>query len=194
MARASDFNAAKDPESHAAIYKGVTATQLATVFGVTDNKVGSIIGNLKPCGVGNRGAALYKIRDAAQYLAQRDISAEDLADTIRRMHPSELPLLLRKEYWQAEKLKQEYEIKAGDLWSTAQVIEYVGEFYKLVKMSAQLMSDSVERTTELSDRQRALIKQSTDGMLEDLRGRIEKTFANREKDSVAAKAAEGDDL
>ena len=52
----------------------------------------------------------------------------------------------------------------------------MGEVFKLVKMSVLLMSDAVERQTELSDRQREIIKSLTHGMLDDLVKRIEEKF------------------
>jgi hypothetical protein len=185
MARTNGFDAAKDPVSHAAIYKGVTKTQLAAIFDVSDKKVEMVLGELTPVGTGPRGSPIYKISEAAPLLALPKITPEQIAEQIKGMHFTDLPMILRKEFWAGQKLKQDYEIKAGDLWPTTKVIESVGEFFKLVKMSAQLMSDAVERQTELTDRQRAIIKQLTDSMLEDLRSRTVEVFSQKPSKSEA---------
>lgn len=174
--RAGVINPIKDATTYAAIYQGVTASQLGAIFHVDDRKVREAIASLKPCGTGNRGAPIYKIHEAAQALVKPKIAPEELRATIKDMHFTDLPTVLKKEFWAGERLRQDYMIKAGELWSTEEVIQKVGELFKLVKMSAQLMSDAVERSAELSDRQRAIIKQLTDGMLVDLKKKVESEF------------------
>jgi hypothetical protein len=92
------------------------------------------------------------------------------------MHHSELPKMLTKEFWAGQRSKQEYELKAGDLWGTATVIEKMGEVFKLVKMSALLTVDTVERQVELTVHQRLLIKNIMDGMLIDLSTTLQEKF------------------
>lgn len=175
----SSFNPTKDATSFAAIYNGCTAKQLREVFKVPGPMVNAAIARVKPCGKSERGADLYHIRDVALYLVKDKLDAKEIRDTIMQMHFTELPTLLKKEFWAGERLRQDYEIKNGDLWPTTQVIEYVAELYKIVQMSAKLASDNVERTVELTDRQRAIIKSHMDGMLDDLRRKIEENFRGK---------------
>lgn len=176
MARPGTVNPVKDPETHVALYQGVTFSQLAVALDMNEKAVKDKLHELTPCGVGPRGVALYKLGEAAQILLKPRATPDDLREMIKQMHFTELPMILRKEFWAGERLRQDYLIKAGELWSTSEVIEKVGELFKLVKTSAQLMSDSVERSTELSDRQRAIFKQITDSFLSDLQKKVETQF------------------
>jgi hypothetical protein len=129
---------------------------------------------------GRKGAAsLYKIYDVAPYLVRPIF---DIETYIKKMHHNELPKLLTKEFWAGQRSRQEFELKAGQLWPTAKVIEKVSEVFKLVKMSALLATDNLERSTELTDKQRDVINGAMRGMLLDLERMIRENFKEPEPD------------
>lgn len=163
-----------DDESKAAIYNGMNLSQLCALFKMDNRTVlGKIqAGGVKPSGTRNQ-TDIYYVHEVAPYLVK---PAYDIEAYIKRMHHSELPKHLTKEFWAGLKSKQDYEERAGMLWRTEKVVQEVGELFKLVKMSALLMVDAVERTTELSERQRDIIKGLTHGMLDEIRGRVEENF------------------
>ena len=64
----------------------------------------------------------------------------------------------------------------------------------MVAMSARLFSDGVERNTELSDRQKNVINGLVDGMLMEIREKMEKEFGEKPEVSDVEEAASEDDL
>lgn len=166
-----------DEASKTIIYKGANMSQLQVIFAISHQQLTQKIAGLQPSGERN-GVMLFHIREVAERLAKP--SPSEIESAIRRLNPADIPKMLSKEFWAGQRSKQDYLLKAGDLWPTAKVVSEVGELMKLVKMSAQLMSDAVERQTELSDRQRAIIKSLTDGMLDDLSKAVIKKFSKPE--------------
>jgi len=172
MARAGET--ILDQESSLGIYQGLNITQLARLFHqeyrLIQEKI--ISANIKP--VGRRhNADIYAVHEVAPHIVKPIFDAESY---IRKMDPRELPKMLSKEYWAGQRSRQEYELRAGQLWPTEKVVAEVGELMKIVKMSSLLMLDAVERQTELNDRQREIIRSLTHGMLDDLVKRIEERF------------------
>lgn len=171
-----------DADSTAMIYAGLNITQLAALFKMEPKTVTAKLtqGEVKPCGQRNLTDIFY-VHEAAPFLVK---PAYDIEAYIRRMNHNDLPKHLTKEFWAGLKSRQDYEERAGMLWRTEKIIQHVGELFKLVKMSALLMIDAVERTTELSDKQRDLVKSLTHGMLEEITQRIEAEFKMPDDDTV----------
>lgn len=153
-----------DEESRALLYEGANLSQLGILFGMDHRVLVEKLHGVPP--VGRRGATdIYSIREVAPKLVRPDY---DIETYIRKMNHTDLPKMLSKEYWAGQRSRQEFMLKAGDLWETAKVIEKVGELYKMIRMSMLLMIDSVERQVELTPRQRDIIKELADGTLRDL--------------------------
>jgi hypothetical protein len=165
-----------DPESRTAIYEGLTLSQCVILFEMDLPTLSKAIeGRVMPCGTRN-GFPIYKVKEIIPWVVK---PAYNVEERLRAMNPAELPKMLSKEFWAGQRAKQEFMLRNGDLWPTAKVVEEVGELMKVVKMSAQLAADAVERQVELSDQQRAIIKAQMDGMLEDLHSRIQERFKER---------------
>jgi hypothetical protein len=174
-------------ESNAIIWQGANQGQICALFGMDKKTVNEKLTkhNLKPVGRRNN-VDIYSVREIAPYMVR---PAYDIEAYIKRMNPNDLPKHLGKEFWAGMKSRQDYEERAGLLWRTEKVVASVGELLKLVKMSTLLMMDALERQTELSERQREIIKSLSHGMLEDLVARIEKDFKMpTEEDLSKAKA------
>jgi hypothetical protein len=167
----------QDDESTAVIYQGASQDQLMRLFKLDHRTAKRKLMEARQGGVvpvtRRSGTDLYAIHEVAPYFCK---PVFDPAEYMRNMDPRELPKMLSKEYWAGQRSRQEFEEKAGLLWKTEKIVEEVGELMKLVKMSALLMMDAVERQTELSDRQRGLIKSLTHGMLADLMQRVNSKF------------------
>lgn len=164
---------AMDGEGESMIYDGVNMSQMIRLFGMTAATLRERIHNVPPAG-NRRGVPIWRIRDI--YWRMWRPTEEQVDTAMHRLNHADLPKALTKEYWAGLRSRQEYELKAGNLWPTVTVIQEVGELLKLVRMSALLMVDTVSRQTELSDRQRAIIKESTDGMLGELHAAVLKKF------------------
>lgn len=181
-----------DDETLAAIYKGVTQDQLMRLFKMDHRTVKRKLfeSGVKAVGKTSNGSDLYAIHEIAPYLVK---PVFDVETYIKQMNHNELPKHLTKEFWAGLRSKQDYEEKAGLLWRTEKVVEKVGELMKLVKMSTLLMNDAVERQTELTDRQRSIIKELSHGMLSDLMTRINENFKTPEDEDVELPQAINDE-
>lgn len=161
-----------------AIAKGVSAAKLALMFGMSVEAVRKKLAkNDVPMSGRLNGSDLYLIKDAAPFLVT---PVGNLEDILKNLTSDDLPPKLQKDFWTAQKAKQQVQLEAGDLWPTDKVVAEVGELMKIMKMNTLLMIDAVERQSELSDRQREIIKSLTHGMLEDLVKRIEEKFTEPE--------------
>lgn len=163
-----------DEETLAMIYEGLNQSQICKLFGLDPRTVREKLfkGGVKPCGR-RYNAEIYAFKDIAGHLVKPHF---DIEEYIRRMEHHELPQKLTKEFWAGQRIKQQVEEEAGNLWSTEKVIQEVGELYKIFKMSTLLINDAVERNTDLSDRQRQVIQSLTAGMLIECQQLIKEHF------------------
>lgn len=167
-------SAGADETTLGAIFDGVNATQLTVLFKLDARTVARKIFESRVSPIAKKGQSdLYAIHEIAPFLCK---PAFDVETAIKKMSFRDLPKDLAKEFWAGQRTKQDFEEKAGLLWRTEKVVGEVGELMKLVKMSTLLMLDGVERQTELSERQRDIIKSLSHGMLVDLSKRIEEKF------------------
>lgn len=167
---------ALDGESAAMIYEGLNMSQLCQLFDMNDKelKPKMIRGGVESCGI-RAGYPIYRVKDVMPFVVK---PGYDIEAYIKKMHHNELPKMLTKEYWAGQRSKQEFLEKAGNLWPSEKVVEKVGEVYKLVKMNMTLLVDAVERQSELTEKQRAIIKGQADGLLNDLYRTIQDNFAS----------------
>ena len=173
---AKNSPASLDADSRAMIYEGVNLSQLTVIFGMDHRVLVQKMHGLAPTGV-RRGVNIYSIKDAATRLWRP--TQEEVDEAIKRMNHADLPKQLTKEYWSGLRTKQEVELAAGDLWRTTEVAEKVGELFKTVKIQMTLAKDTVERTTELTEKQRQLLIDITDGVLSDLERAIIENFGDK---------------
>lgn len=176
------YDAAKalDSESRAMIFDGVNMSQMVQMFRMDARTLARRLHSIKP--VGRRGTSdIYAIHEVVPLLWRP--SPQEIEEAVRRMNHQDLPKMLTKEYWAGQRSRQDYEFKRGDLWPTTKIIEHVGEIFKVFKMAVLLFSDAVERQTELTERQRQIIRQLSRGLLEDVDSIIKRTFKTPKPDS-----------
>lgn len=166
-----------DEESKAMIHHGLNMSQLCQLFKMDHRTLVAKMeqGEVKPSGR-RGGYPVYFVHEVAPWVIK---PAYDVEEHLKRMNPADLPKMLHKEFWAGQRARQEYELREGNLWPTEVVYEKVGELVKLVKMSTNLMADAVERQTQLTDRQRSLIKSMCDGMLRELSQAVLKHFKEK---------------
>lgn len=172
MAKRTD---ATDDTTRAILYDGANLSQLGNLFRMDHRVLVEKLekGGCKPSGERN-GVNIYQVHEVAPYLVK---PAYEIEEYIKRMHHNDLPKHLTKEFWAGLRSRQEYEQREGNLWPTTRVVEVIGGFMKMVKMSVRLMADSVDRQAELTDRQRHLVKSLGDGMLEELYRAVKEEFS-----------------
>lgn len=170
------------------LHRGFNANQIEQLLGSDRKKTAEVCAQTQPSG-SSKGWPTFRLKDVAPHLMKPQTSPEELTEMLKRMHPTDLPLMLRKEFWSGQKMKQQYELAAGELWPTQRIIENVGELYKIVAMSARLTADTVERQVELSERQRMIIKEQMNGLLRNIEHSIREKFGSSDKSAQVAKAA-----
>lgn len=161
----------------ATLYDGASVSELSLLFGKDKRRVAELI-RAVPASGHRAGFPIFAIADAAPYLVDPVV---DIEAWIKKLRPNDLPPYLQKDFWAAQRQRQQYEIAQGNLWSTEEVQLALGEAFKSLKASIRLWADTIERQTSLTEEQRRIIMQMSDAMLADLhRGLIEET--NRARD------------
>lgn len=185
MARPSAADAL-DATSASILYEGANMSQLCILFKADDRVLKEKMHGIKP--VGKRtGVPIYAVSEVAARMGK--LSEEQVDAAMRRLNHADLPKMLTKEYWNGLRARQEFEIKNGDLWPTSKVISDVGEMVKNLKMELDLLTDAIERNTELTPRQRdvamALVDGTKTNMLKRLREKFDPTPKAKAKPAPA---------
>lgn len=170
------------------VTKGVTASWLAVAFAIPEPTVRY---KLRNCPVKTnrvRGTKmqvkLYDLKTAARYLVAPAFSTKEYMRALKR---GDLPAVLQQAVWDAMLKRQKWEENAGQLWRTEQIREVLGSTFQNLKFTLQLWAETVERQTELSDAQRAMIVE----MVESLQGDLYEALVKSMEDSDADGSASG---
>lgn len=179
-----------DEASEEMIYQGISLSQAVTIFGMDLRDIKARVhGVVKPCGQ-RRGYPVFQIRDLAPYLVKPPYEIDEF---IQKMSIADLPPMLRKEYWAGLRSRQLYEKEAAELWPTSTVIDAVSTLFKTIRMSMLLTRESVERETELTERQRAIITRIIDNALEDAHAKTVQQFAKAKPNPESADLLDDED-
>ncbi len=152
----------------------VSATKLGELFQMNVAAVRQKIATVKPVDEYN-GAPRYLIRDVAPYLCKPVANLEEL---IKNLRPKDLPLALQRDFWAAQRARQQYEEDAGQLWRTPKVRQVIGGLVQLIRQRVLLFRDTAERQTELTPEQSELIQRLSDGLLDALHTAVLDTYAD----------------
>ncbi len=167
-----DSDLGTDDETKAIIYEGATIRQLSIMFRSDPKVVTRKVGGLVPVSR-RRGNNIYRVDEAASRLVK---PGYDIERYIREMNHLDLPPLLAKEFWNAQRARQAFEEQEADLWRTVDVVRALSEAFTTCRMSLLLMTDAVERQSSLTDAQRITIKGLIDGALADMRAKLKERF------------------
>jgi len=148
----------------AKLRKGVSLTWLAG-FTRMDRK--TVKKRLSDCpAIGKMsGSETYDPLLALSYLIKPRF---DIRDYIKTMNPTELPPMLRKEFWDAENKRLKYQQTAGELWPTESVLAVLAEAFKRIKQTTQVWADDVEREAGMPREQYVALIARVDALREDL--------------------------
>lgn len=163
-----------DAASSAMIFDGCTQSQLATIFKTDRRTLQAKLSQagVKPSGV-RAGFPIYYIHEVAPHIVK---PLYDIESYISRMHHNDLPPLLGKEFWNGKKARQDYELRAGDLWSTLEVQEKVSAAFKDIRMTIMLFRDGLARDTMLTEDMEVKLQGMIDGLLNDMADSLTEMF------------------
>ncbi len=179
-----------DEESETILFNGASLAQISTIFAMDARDVkAKLQGNVEPNGE-RRGHLIYQLRDVAPYLVVPPYSMDEF---IQKMTIADLPMILRKEYWAGMRSRQLFEREAAELWPTSEVVEMLSTLLKTLRLSLLMTRESVERETELTDRQRDIISTIITNALEDAYATTTRQFSavTAAGSSLAEKLPEG---
>lgn len=150
-------------------FAGVSIRWLAHVFRMHESVVER---KLRECPVKSRRtrgtkmeSVRYDIATAAAFLVRPSFSTMDYLKALKR---NDLPAALQQTIWDALLKRQKWEEQAGMLWRTDKVREVLGSTFQTMKFTMQLWVDTLERQTEMTDEQRALVVVLVDELQNDL--------------------------
>ncbi|MBT9159033.1 MAG: hypothetical protein DDT26_00282 [Dehalococcoidia bacterium] len=153
-------------EELAFVYDGVPVTTLAEIFDLDPKEVNRrIVGRVNPVTSPSGARLKYRIREAAPFLVEQKI---DIEEYIKALTPAKLPPALTDAFWKAMLSRQKFEENNGELWRTNRVLEVVSSAFKAVRLTIIMFGDTVSQQSELSDKQREVIQDLTDGLLSNL--------------------------
>ena len=144
-----------------AVEKGVTASWLAIVFRMELTEVKRRLRNCRAIGIRGKTQFLYDLREAATYLVDPKVTTDEF---LARANAGKLPPKLQNGYWDAKTRKLRYEIMAGELWPTEQVVGAISRLFKTIKNETQLWVTDLGRKRTLSPEQRAYFEERVDGL------------------------------
>lgn len=156
-------------------------TQLAAMFRRDPKAMPRLLDGLAPAGE-RRGAKVYWIDEAAQRLVKPGYEIETY---LKRMHQSDLPPLLGKDFWNGQRARQAYEENEGDLWRTAEMVAVFAEAAQTMRTSMLLFRDALEREESLTEEQSVAVQGLIDGAINDMQEALVERFANYEPPEYA---------
>lgn len=153
-----------------------TKAQIAKLFRRDAKTMDRLLYGLIPAGT-RRGANVYAIEEAAERLVKPGYSIEGY---IRKMHHTDLPALVSKEFWNGLRARQTYEKESGDLWPTSEVMAVFAATFAEVRMALMLLPDEMARETTLTSRQGDILKRGTDATIVNIQKSLVDRFADYE--------------
>lgn len=180
---AEKTTAGVDEHSKGIIYEGATLSQLCELFSMDFRTLTRRLrrSDVKPVGKRNT-YDIYHVRDVAPWVLPPKMEIEEY---LKNMHPSDLPKSLTKEFWAGLESRQRYLIKEGDLWSTDQIQSAFSEIVQILIMNSRVIEDEVDRKAELTNRQRQLVKEAIDALIDSCRVKLLDHFSKRRKKALS---------
>lgn len=161
----SNSTAEKPDTDWAKLRGGVSITWLSGFLKMDPKTVKKRLAPCSPLPDKKLGQEVFDPAMALSYLVKPRF---DIKDYLKTMNPSELPPMLRKEFWEAETKRVAFMERAGDLWSTAEVVAVLADASKRIKTQTQVWADDVEREAGLNHDQYDALQKRVDALREDI--------------------------
>jgi plasmid maintenance system killer protein len=177
--------------SAAGFLKPVTTQFLSQVFGIHANTVQKRLARcpVEHYGVhkGNRSAR-YDFRVACQYLVE---PKTDIADWIQNQE--QFPPRLQKAFWSGQREKQRWQLEAGELWHTEDVVEVLGRTFIRIKEASRQWADQLPGKEDLTTEQYQALQKNVLDLLDEIHHTLIEMPKEGRTESVLADIQEEDD-
>lgn len=168
---------ARTHDDNLRIHQGATVSELALMFGGSQNdvlkKIGGRVEPVTPPGI---KPMRYRIREAAPYLVEHNLDAATIEQIIRKMPPDKLPPKLSDTFWKGQNARLDYQKKQGELWSTERVVKVFSDAFKPCSITIKMFADTVAQTTNITPEQKAILQELSDGLLSGLQSALVDAF------------------
>ncbi len=153
-----------------ALDNGVNITWLMNAFHMSRDMVKSKLANC-PKAVDDAESPLYYLHEAVHYLGT---PAGGIEEAIKRMKPSQMPVLLQKAFWEAKNERVKYEVQAKNLWRTEDVLMVFASCFKIIRDTIFLWLNDIERLEALTDKQKEIILEKCDSLQDAIYNNLKK--------------------
>lgn len=132
----------------------VSQNWLSDFFDMDPSTVRKRLTKCPPAGMAGGNRPVYVFQEAVPYLIK---PKWDIGAYIKTLNPAELPNSINKVFWEAERIKNKTLIETGEAWSTAKVLEVLGQFFMSVKDRIPLIKEGM-RDAGLTDEQNLMLE------------------------------------
>jgi len=136
------------------VLRGVNVNWLAQAFHMNPQ---TIKRRLRDCPVLSRRKEgyIYDLAQAAGYLVEPIFDVDEYMKTAKI---EDLPVRLQKEFWDAKNKRRAYELEAGELWRTEQIMDVFADAFQAIKYSTSLWLAEMDRERGVSTEDRKFFK------------------------------------
>lgn len=174
----------------AATYKKPVTTQfLGQVFGLHANTVAKLLGNCPVAEYDHHGGKVhprYNFVEACQYLVPPKVDIADWIASSRNFPPE-----LNKSFWEAMRVKQRWQLEAGELWRTEDVMEILGRVFIMMKEQTRLWIERLPQAQELTTEQYEAFQEQTTQLVDDVFHELIELPKSRRTPNVRERFEEG---
>jgi len=159
----------------------VTQNLLSEVFRMQPDTVKRRLLQCPTIGTG-KGRILYDFKTACEYLLKPRM---DLDTYIKSLNQADLPPIISKTYWEAQRIKNKVLLETAEAWSTPEVLEVFGVVFMLIKDRIPLITEEM-RDQGLTDAQLEHLEANVDHFQTDLHEALIELPAQRQTPSRRA--------
>ena len=153
-------------------HRPVGVTFLMDVFKMERRTVQRRLLNCQPVGYDRGNNPLYDFTQAASHLVKPNWSHADLKNYLKSIRVQDLPSHLQDSYWSAKIKQQMWDLRAGNLWRTEDVLDVFGDVFQTIKNTMQLFPENLAENTDLSDDQRARLIEMVDALQGEIHAKL----------------------
>lgn len=151
------------PQDWDQFIRPVSVTKLMLLFRMDRATVKKRLSDLDAVGTHRGQDPLYDFLQAAKRLVEPTFDAKAI---IKKMRPQDLPAELQQTFWAAQKSRQAYMERAGELWHTDDVMRVFSETFQTIKTTAQLWAGQLEAEYDMPVAVRKDLIEATDALMD----------------------------